>query len=750
MIGILCEKPSAARNFAKALGGMSGSFNNEQYVIVPARGHLYEFVDPDKIVPESLADRYKSWDLNNLPWNETVFTWRRKKGKDVDDAIKKIKETFAKCDELVAAGDWDPSGEGFLISWEIFEELKFTNKKISRMEFVDESEKEIQKAFKTRKTISDPWKYHELLKANLRSKWDYLSMQWSRVATKAAGSQIVLRQGRLKSAMIVLVGDQLKAVSEYKKVPFYQNRFKDENGVVYTDPEEPQYKTKEEVPNKYHSSDVVLDKKEMKSTPPKKLLDLSALSAILATKGFKAKVVLEVTQKLYESGAVSYPRTEDHEITPEQFNEMLPLVDKIADLVGVDKSLLTHRTPRKTHVKTGGSHGANRPGLNVPKTLDDLDEKYGKGAKEIYELLAKSFLAMFAEDYEYEAQQGHVKDYPKFIGKTQVPKVMGWKAVFNADAEEDEETTKGIGTKADPFVHEGFPPKPQTPTMKWLMKKLAQEDIGTGATRTSTIAEISNDKLKTQIFIENKGKLTFAPCGEASYHILPGTYIGDLKITKKVQDQMNACAKGEGTAEQYLAEIKDMIKHDIEVMKKNAGKVQEAVGDKLIQAPKEKYTGTWNGKEVSFTRSYSGTRFTDEQCEELLQGKEIKLMGVKSQKTGKTYNIKGKLANLEYKGKAYVGFENTGYINDDGSDQVKKEINMDEYCVGTWKKKQIKFKKVFSGRTFTDEECQKLLNGEEIEFEAISKKTGKPYPVKGKLANQTYNGAKYVGFKPNF
>lgn len=45
-VGILTEKPSAARNFAAALGGMSGTFDGTDYVIVNARGHLLELKDP--------------------------------------------------------------------------------------------------------------------------------------------------------------------------------------------------------------------------------------------------------------------------------------------------------------------------------------------------------------------------------------------------------------------------------------------------------------------------------------------------------------------------------------------------------------------------------------------------------------------------------------------------------------------------------------------------------------------------------
>ena len=75
---------------------------------------------------------------------------------------------------------------------------------------------------------------------------------------------------------------------------------------------------------------------------------------------------------------MSYPRTEDKEVTPEQFGELLPFVDKIAGVVGVDTSLLSHRTARKTHVKEGGAHGANRPGINVPESLAGLEKGYGK------------------------------------------------------------------------------------------------------------------------------------------------------------------------------------------------------------------------------------------------------------------------------------------------------------------------------------------------------------------------------------
>ena len=60
----------------------------------------------------------------------------------------------------------------------------------------------------------------------------------------------------------------------------------------------------------------------------------------------------------------------------------------------------------------------------------------------------------------------------------------------------------------------------------------------------------------------------------------------------------------------------------------------------------------------------------------------------------------------------------------------------------------IKFKRVWCGHRFTDEECQQLLDGEVISFTAKSAK-GNEYTAEGKLEEQEYNGYTYWGFKFN-
>jgi DNA topoisomerase-3 len=784
------EKPSAGRNAASALGGSSGSYKGESYIIASARGHLYEYVDPAKMVSPDLAEKYAKWDLENLPWNLEEFSWKLEPIKDTSQVRKDIVSAFSGCDEVVIATDNDPTGEGDAIAIRALLELGLTGKKYSRMYFTDESKPSLQKAFETRQAVPSLQDHPAFQKAIYRSAWDFASMQWTRIATamaRSSGKDSMLRQGRLKSAMITLVGDQLKAYNDYVKKPFFQNRFRDENGVVYTNPEEPRFDAKNQVPNAYATSPVVLDGKADKTTAPPRLLDLAGLSTVMAKQGLKPAYVLKVYQAGYDRGYFSYPRTEDKTITPEQFNEMSPLVDQIAGVVGVDTSLLSHREPRKTHVKPQGAHGANRPGLKVPSSLAALDSEIGKGAGAIYEVLAKNYLAMLADDYRYEQQKGHVEKYPDFLGVANVPQSMGWKSVFDPEAGDDDaadenESTKGLGTSADPFIHEGANKRPEHPSMKWLMKQLEKRDVGTGATRTSTYAEVTSEKSKYPLLVDKRNKLTLAEAGELSWRLLPGTRIGDLGLTEKVYKDMRDIAEGKARGDELLAQIADWVREDIATMTKNAATMRSELGLTEGQVErKERAEGTWvkNGKPVRFSRVWSGHRFTDEEVTRLLDGEEIEFEA--TAKSGKTFVVYGVLSEGTYQGRKYVGFVKNGFGQRDADgntlppkewckhvftaseisalmageaveaqDFVSKKGNtfgvkvyFKEEKPGEGKRIVPDFDagtdappKTFAKRSFSDAELKKLVAGESLKLDGFTSKKGKPFSATVKWAKE--------------
>lgn len=717
-VAVVAEKPSAARNMAKALLGdekrMSGAFDGTDIVITALRGHLYELSPPEKQVGASQSEQVRSWSLNNLPWNHKDFSWEIEPNKGASSTIKQVEKVLKSADEAVIATDLDPSGEGFLLYSRLAEAANLQHKPHSRMEFVDESADAFRKAFRNRRKIKSFDTEPEYLKSTYRSRWDFLSMQFTRVFTVCAAQRAVLRQGRLKSAMVQLVGDQLKAHNDYVRKPYFEGRFKDDHGVAYSDPDAARFDTKEAVDlSALSKSEVAVDSRQNKHTKPPRLLDLSTLSARLSGKSYKADDVLKVYQNMYEAQIVSYPRTEDLHITTGQFDEMLPLVDQIAGVIGVDSSILTRREPRKTHVKDSGAHGANRPGLKVPKSLDAIEATYGKLGRLIYEELGRSFLAMFAEDYTYEQQKGHVKDFPKYLGSANVPKAAGWKEVFSADDDDDEETSaKGLGSVAEPFVFEGAPKRPEHPSMKWLMKQLERRSVGTGATRTSTYAEVTNSKAKFPLMSENRGKVKLSEYGDMSYRLLPGTKIGDLSATEQVFATMDEVAAGSKQIDAELAQVADWIAHDMKVVESNAEKMRSDLGLDVQTVAKEKTTGVFNGEEVQFNREWSGYRFSDDELKRLLAGEEIEITAI-SKRTGNPFGARGKFAKqskkIDGKQVTWYGFELIDFVE-------AKDADGNAAVPASWC--QVKF---------TDAEKKKLAAGEGVARDDFVSKKGKKF-----------------------
>lgn len=738
MLGIIVEKPSARKNFEKALGGNRGVFNGEEYIIRNSLGHVYQLSkDFHKQVDPALSGKYTKWDLTCLPWHAVDLNWVMEPTegslKTIDDMVK----AFKGCDEIVIATDNDPSGEGEMIAWEIISQRNIRARKYSRMYFEDESPKSIQKAFKERKTLGtsidcmydDP----DYRKAQFRTKWDFISIQWTRIASIASRNRAILRNGRLKSAMMVIVGDQLDAIRKYTKKPYFEQAFRDENGVVYLEEKGTRYDNKEDVPDVYSDSPVVVRSKVKKNQGPPAFLDLAGLSAILATKGIPAQTVLDTYQRMYEDSVVSYPRTEDKCITLEQFNELDAYVYDIAEVVGINPELLTKRSsPRKTHIKTGLAHGANRPGSNVPRSLASLDSTYGTGAREIYEILAKGYLATLCDDYEYEHQEGYLEKYPDFKGSSNVPLYPGWKAVYDFDVDEpDEENHSGLGTNASPFVKEGANKKPSAPTMKWLMKQLEKREVGTGATRTKTYADITNKKDKYPLMSEKKGKISFTDFGELNYSIIKGTHIADLSITEMVMKQMEQVAAGDD-AQKYLDQIEGLIMEDIKKMAENAGFTGYA----------GKRTGIWKetGKEISFKTEWGGHTFTEEEQDRLLNGETITFT-VKKDDAERSYT--GKLEKQEYNGHNYVGFNanfakgsgNSGSSNKANATGMTcprcgKPINKLTWgygCSGYSSGCSFRVGNTFNGKKLTDKQIRDLIT---------KGKTSKPLKLVSKAGNE--------------
>lgn len=680
---IITEKPSAAQNFVKALGGEVGQFEGNNFNITNLRGHVMTLKEPEEMVPAELQKAYKSWTLKYMPWQISDFKWQRTyirnrnlrtgKSESTKKIVDEIKAESKKgYDALVIATDTDPSGEGDLLAWEAIDAIGWRGQ-VLRANFMDESPKSIKAAMRQLTDVTDKWQHGAYLKGESRNRWDFMSMQLTRIATtsaKKAGYKVVAREGRLKSVIVWKIYEQLEAIKNYVRTPFYEVKFKDPAGHVFGRVTKDGDVIPWRFPNKaaaeqdmaqYHSSAVAHEKHQTRTQAPGRLLDLAGLAAVLAPRGYASKEVLATYQKMYEAQVVSYPRTEDKTVTPEQFNELLPLVDRIAKLVGVDTSLLTHRQPRSTHVKPQGSHGANRPGVNVPADVQSL-KKYGDSAMAIYEVLAKNYLAMLAEDYVYDHVTADLADYPSFKTAFNVPIQLNFKLVYDSFAatrvdDDDEDENAGVlGPMADPYIHEGANKKPQQPTTKWIMAYLEKHNVGTGATRVSTLSDMG--KGQKAMLRESRGKLTLTETGNVSAVMVKGTWIASPKITKRLFEMMDEVGEFKMTMDKLLESVTQVVDHDMPIMVANAEALQATLGapkPKPVRKVSEKTTGTFNGEEITFAKEWSGHKFTDDELAKLLAGEEVSFAA--KSKRGKDYTAVGKLAKQTYKGSTFYGFK---------------------------------------------------------------------------------------------
>lgn len=774
MYVILTEKPSAAKNFAKAYGGMQGTYDGQPYVIVNALGHLLEFKEPEEQVHEDYVRAFKSWQPKDMPWDIKQMNWQKRpivrqrgrKKESMQTLINEIKKQVDKADAVVIATDVDPSGEGQLIAWEVLQAVGYKGP-VKRIYFDDEEATSLQKAWANMKDLpSDPLKDGEYLKANVRSKWDFISMQLTRLTTtmaRDAGYNTVVRQGRLKSVIVKLVADQEKARKNYKRTPFYEVRYEDEYGHKFSrkigkddDTDGLRFATeaeaKADAKNFSDPATPVEDSTTRRRKGPGKLLDLQGITGILAPKGYKPAEVIATYQKMYQDGIVSYPRTEDKFITPEQFKDLEKSVDKIADVIGVDKSLLTHRKPRKTHVKNGAAHGANRPGKNVPSSLSSL-AKYGKSAEAIYELLAKNSLAMFGEDYVYDSVKAYIKEHPDFQTTFSIPVEQGFRVIFDTEKEssdehESDESTEQLGKQAKIIIHEGANQKPARPTIKWLDRQLEKYDVGTGATRASTIPAVSSGK--TALLHEKKGVLSLTQTGEISAVFLDGSHIASPTVTERLFKAMEDVGKMKLHPDKVLKTATDIVVHDRKIFSENQQKLQKTIGKAKGalkgMEKKEKATGVYTptGDTISFNREFSTHRFTDAEVDELLAGNVVNIK--LTAKSGSKYTVDGKLEEGEYKGHKFWGYQ-----PDWDTREFEESFPQKEKVEGTYTPTgdKVKFNREWGGHTFTDDEVKQLLNGEVVSFDAISK-SGNAYTAKGELKEQEFKGHKFWGFKADF
>ncbi|EAD5712089.1 type IA DNA topoisomerase [Listeria monocytogenes] len=608
---ILAEKPSQAKEYASAMEMHSikkgyieikDKLFPEGAIVTYGFGHLVELC-----LPGDYGEEYNKWSLANLP----IFPeMKYRVAKDKIEQFSIVKGHLQKATQIIIATDCDREGE--LIAWLIINQagIKRNEKKIDRL-WINSLEKEaIRKGFKSLKSANET--YDKFLEAQTRQKSDWLvGMNLSPLYTltlQEKGVQGVFPIGRVQTPTLMMVYKRQQAIENFISKKYFEVELRgNQNNNQWTAKlkEKQQFDSKESCKKflengklKEGNQNVLVAniQKEMKETKSPRLFSLSALQVVMSKKEkVSPKKVLESVQKLYEKKLLTYPRTDSVYITENELEYLLSLKESYQKLFSINQHLdHVDKKTRFVNSKKVQEHHAIIPTKKIPsqtdlKSLTDLE-------RNIYELVTRTTLAMFAETYQYEETTVDlVSNNVAFVAKGKVEKLLGWKSILNDVIEKETEEFTLPSLELDTFIEMDLqviskdtkPPKSFTEgtliqAMKTAGKELENEEaqsilkdvegIGTEATRADVI-----EKLKSQDYINVvKNQLEVTKKGKQIGKVLESDKLfSSAEMTAVWEKDLKSISEDALTQDVFLKRIKHLVKSYIKQVPQNLANISK-------------------------------------------------------------------------------------------------------------------------------------------------------------------------------
>ena len=576
---IIAEKPSLARNIVSAIGNMNkkdGYFENENYIVTWAFGHLFTLYD----IEDYNNEEDKKWKMDNLPFfpKEFKFNLKKDNNKKVDEGILKqfniIKNLVNRqdVDTIVNAGDSDREGE-IIVRLCISNALE-KEKKLVRLWLPDQTPKTVNDALSN---MQDESEYDNLANEGFaRTYVDWLyGVNLTRYATLKSGT--LLRVGRVIVPIVKAIYDRDKQIKEFVPDIYYaivSNEKTNDEAIELTSKEKfdkEKLDLAKKMCDKYNGEIATVISKKVKEDVlnPGKLYSLTKLQNYLGKK-YKMPMdkSLSIVQKLYEEGYLTYPRTNSEYLAT---NEK----DKIKEILNVVSNLgyKVKFKDKKTIFDDSKieSHSALTPTYKIPKKENMSDDEI-----KVYTAVMRRFVAVFcAEECKIEKTEIKIKlgELEEFVLKGNVIVQKGWTKYDEASKNDKILPNINIGDTINinfiPVEKKKSPPKHYTiETLNNYLKNPFKEDkqkineeeniddtdeykaifegleLGTEATRTGIINNAINSK-----YIELKKDV---------YYILPGGIylIDELSNMNISMDKYKTSELGKGLKQVYKGNIK--------------------------------------------------------------------------------------------------------------------------------------------------------------------------------------------------
>lgn len=554
---VIVESPAKAKTIEKFLG--------KDFKVMSSYGHIRDLKKKELSIDESTL--------------EPDYEIPEEKKKIVAELKKNAKAAT----KIWLASDEDREGEA--ISWHLCEVLGLDEEKTSRIVFHEITKPAILEAIQTPRHLD----------MNLVN-----AQQARRVLDRLVGFKLspvlwrkvkpALSAGRVQSVAVKLIVEREREIQAFKSEPYYRI-----NATFFvTDADGSRSEVKAELDRRFNSHDeamaflekcknanFVVDnivKKPLKRVPAPPFTTSTLQQEAARKLGFTVSQTMMVAQRLYESGRITYMRTDSVNLSSLAINASKK---EIVESYGAEYS-----NPRKFHTNSKGAqeaHEAIRPTFINTEDLDWTNQE-----RRLYDLIWKRTIASQMADAQIEKTTVTIDingAEEKFVANGEVVVFDGFLKVYRESI--DEESTSGqdevhmlpslcVNDKMECkeiVSTERFSQGPVRYTEASLVHKMEELGIGRPSTYAPTISTIQQreyvqkgDKKgeersyvintlkgttittrnKKEMVGSEKGKLLPTDIGIVVNDFLQKNFpdIMDYNFTAKVENQFDQIAEG--------------------------------------------------------------------------------------------------------------------------------------------------------------------------------------------------------------
>ena len=573
---VIVESPAKAKTIEKFLG--------KDFKVMSSYGHIRDLKKKELSVDEvSLEPEYE------IP---------EEKAKLVADLRSKAN----KAEKVWLASDEDREGEA--ISWHLCEVLGLDKQKTNRIVF-----HEI-----TKPAILEAIEHPRHLDMNLVN-----AQQARRVLDRIVGFKLspvlwrkvkpALSAGRVQSVAVRLIVEREREIQNFSSETYYSV-----NGIfAITNADGSATEVKAQLANRFKNEDEVMaflekckeavytvesvTKKPVKRTPAPPFTTSTLQQEAARKLGFTVSQTMMVAQHLYESGRITYMRTDSVNLSKLCLGASK---EEITRLYGQEYS-----KTRQYHTSSKGAQEAHEA---IRPTYMDQPEIEGTAQeKRLYELIWKRTIASQMADAEIEKTTANISvsgTDEQFVAQGEVVKFDGFIKVYR-ESSEDEEQQEEFGhllpplkkgqqlTRREVIATERFSQGPQRYTEASLVHKMEELGIGRPSTYAPTISTIQqreyvqkgdkkgedhpftiytlkgkqiSQKTRKENIGSEKGKLIPTDIGIVVNDFLMDNFndIMDYNFTAKVEQDFDKIAEGGETWTEMMQSFYDDFMPEVE------------------------------------------------------------------------------------------------------------------------------------------------------------------------------------------